>query len=1124
MKFRFTFLLLSLSLTVFSQTLTQSQQVSQILQDRGEVVLKFNVNSKTQINEDLTNIISIDNVKELANGQGYEVIAYANAQEYQAFLSRSIPYEIIQKSAPKALTMATTVAEMASWDRYPIYSVYEQMMVNFANTYPAICDIDTILSSTPSGNYRILVAKISDNVHTAENEPQFLYSSSMHGDETTGYYLMLRLINYLLSNYGSVTQVTNLVNNAEIWICPLANPEGTYYGSSPVGSTVAYSVRNNLAGVDLNRNYPDPRAGQHPDGELWQAETQAFMTFADNHHFNMSANFHGGAEVTNYPWDTWTTSGNPNADVAWWERVCANYVATARVVSPTYMTDTYSSGVTEGGDWYVIAGGRQDYMNYFKQCRELTIELDGVKTTETQNLNGMWNTNYQALLNYIQESLYGIRGVITDSCSGQPIRAKVFANSYDQTNDSSHVYSALPVGNYHKYVNTGIYSLTFSAPGYVSKTISGISVTNGTATYQNVTLTPLAPSADFSADVTSTCSGIVQFSNDGIYQTGSTFLWNFGDGNISTQENPTHTYLTNGNYTVKLKITSCAGTDSITKVSYIAVNMPLAPTTEGDSICGDGSVSLTASGSGTINWYDALSGGTLVGTGSPWNTPFLSTTTTYYAGSDITTVGAAQHVGMTDNSGGGQYFTTTTGYRYMIFDVSQDIRLESVKVYVNSAGSRTIYLQNNAGLTLDSAVVTVPTGQNPYLVTLNFDIAPGTGYRLGVKTGSTNNLYIASGPSYPYSIPGVISITGNNQNQSWYYFFFDWIVKTQSQCNSPRVATIAKVTPLPTATFNYNIVGADVDFTNTGASGASYHWDFGDGNTSTLENPSNNYGATGSYDVTLVVTNSSGCIDSTTQTIVINNAPSADFSANTACLGASTLFTDNSGTAVGTITGWDWNFGDGAGVSSSENPSYVYGDTGVYNVTLIVESSIGLFDTTTVPVYVSTRPLAGFSYVAGFVGNATTVNDMSQSFMLPLTSWNWTFGDGNSSVQQNTFNVYNTPGLFTITLIVANTCGLDTATQQVNIVTTGLIEYDRQPVLYPNPASGSDITIEFVAENEEIYVLNVFGADGRLVYSENDACETGNNKKQINIANFAKGSYWVELRTSNNMFRLQFVK
>jgi hypothetical protein len=94
----------------------------------------------------------------------------------------------------------------------------------------------------------------------------------------------------------------------------------------------------------------------------------------------------------------------------------------------------------------------------------------------------------------------------------------------------------------------------------------------------------------------------------------------------------------------------------------------------------------------------------------------------------------------------------------------------------------------------------------------------------------------------------------------------------------------------------------------------------------------------------------------------------------------------------------------------------------------------------------------------------------------------------------------------------------------VNIVTTGLVDYDKQPILYPNPASESNITIEFVADNEGIFVFNIFGTDGRLVYSENDVCETGNNKKQINIANFANGSYWVELRTSNNTYRLQFVK
>ncbi|HPS83831.1 MAG TPA: M14 family zinc carboxypeptidase, partial [Bacteroidales bacterium] len=334
MGYRFIFLFLFISLfavTINAQNISEIklQQATQILQDRGEIVLSFHVATKDQINNDLTHIMSIDNVKPAAAG-GFDVIAYANATEFQTFLSRNIPYEIIPKDVPKALTMATTVAQMSTWDKYPTYSVYEQMMANFASTYPALCDIDTILTSTPSGNYKILVARISDNVNTAENEPQFLYSSSMHGDETTGYYLMLRMINYLLTNYGSITQVTNLVNGAEIWICPLANPEGTYYNSSPVGSTIANSRRNNLGNVDLNRNYKDPLDGDHPDGLAWQAETQAFMTFADNHHFNMAGNFHGGAEVTNYPWDTWTTAGNPNADAAWWERVFTNYVATTR--------------------------------------------------------------------------------------------------------------------------------------------------------------------------------------------------------------------------------------------------------------------------------------------------------------------------------------------------------------------------------------------------------------------------------------------------------------------------------------------------------------------------------------------------------------------------------------------------------------------------------------------------------------------------------------------------------------------------------------------------------------------------------------------------------------------------
>ena len=1122
MKLVFSILLLSLSVSIFAQT--QIQQATQILQDRGEIVVKFNVATKDQINTDLTKIMSIDNVKPSTEG-GFDVIAYANAQEFQTFLTRNIPFEIIPKSVPKALTMATTVAQMASWDRYPTYSVYEQMMANFASTYPSLCNIDTIMTSTPSGNYKILVARISDNVNTAENEPQFLYSSSMHGDETTGFYLMLRMINYLLANYGSITQVTNLVNGAEIWICPLANPEGTYYNSSPAGSDIANSIRGNLSGIDLNRNYKDPVGGDHPDGNAWQPETQAFMAFASNHHFNMAANFHGGAELVNYPWDAWTTSGNPNADAAWWERVCTDYVTTARAVTAGYMTDTFGDGVTEGGDWYVVEGGRQDYMGYFHHCREVTIELDGTKTTATENLNGMWNTNYQSLLDYMEESLYGIRGLITDSCSGLPIRAKVFANSYDQADDSSHVYSALPVGNYHKYVNTGTYSITYSAPGYASKTITGISVTNGVATTQNVVLVPLAPVADFSADATSTCTGVVQFTNTGTYPAGCTFLWNFGDGQTSTLENPQHAYTSNGTFTVQLTITACAGSDSETKTSYVTVSTPTAPSATSASRCGNGSVTLTATGTNTLNWYTDPVNGTLVGSGSSWTTPSLAATTTYYVASESTTLGAAQHTGMTDNSGGGQYFTNTSAYRYMIFDVMQPIRLESVKVYVNTVGSRTIYLQNSSGVTLDSVVVSIPTGQNPYLVTLDFDIPVGTGYRLGLKTGTGNNLYIGSNPSYPYTISNVISITGNNQNQSYFYFFFDWIVKTMETCSSPRTAATATINPQAVASFSGAVNGNSVDFTNNSTNAVAYSWNFGDGQTSTQTSPSHTYSSTGSYTVTLIAIGSGGCPnDTVTQQVVISNAPNADFSASQFCVGGTTLFSDISSVATGSIVSWLWNFGDGSPTSNLQNPTHIYADSGWYNVTLIVVSDLGFADTATQQIYIEPKPTAAFAVTVGVAGQMTYFTDQSDGNGGTLTAWLWNFGDGSSSVQQNPDHVYATDGTYWVTLIVFNSCGSDTVMQQVVIVVDGIAETDNMMRLYPNPAQNDCTTLEFTAQTNETMQIRMYGADGKLHESRTIEAVAGENKCLLNLQQYTGGVYWVEISSETAVYRIQLLK
>jgi len=538
-------------------TFSYSQQINpeDLFSEKGIIKFKFNADNKNVINSDLTKIISIDNVKYNYQTQNYQVIAYANKREFIKFLSRNINFEVVAEEETKAITMATTTAQMSSWDRYPTYSVYEQMMNNFQVNFPDKCKIDTL--TTLSTGRRLLVAKISNNICTPSNKPQLLLSSTMHGDEVTGYVLMLRLANYLLSNYGTNARVTNILDNIEIYICPNANPNGTYFGGN---NSLSLAMRYNGASyIDLNRNYPDPRDGDHPDGESWQPETQAFMTYAQNHHFNIAANFHGGAELINYPWDTWTSSQRVTADNSWWQYVSRQYADTAHANSSSgYMTDE-SNGITEGGDWFVITGGRQDYMNYRHYCREVTIELSTTKKVGSETLPSYWNYNYKSFLNFIEQSLYGIRGLVTDSCSGQSLKAKVFISGHDV--DSSHVYSALPIGNYHRYLKTGAYSLTFSSPGYHSKTITSIPVTDGISTVRNVLLKKITPIP--TADFTFTDS-ILTVNFTSTSQNAESYFWDFGDGYTSTATNPSHTFSTFGTYYVKLIVINDCVKDSIT--------------------------------------------------------------------------------------------------------------------------------------------------------------------------------------------------------------------------------------------------------------------------------------------------------------------------------------------------------------------------------------------------------------------------------------------------------------------------------------------------------------------------------------------------------------------------------
>ena len=130
----------------------------------------------------------------------------------------------------------------SSWDYYPTYSQYVSIMQSFADSFPSICKLHNI--GTLNSGHEILIAQISDNVGLPENEPSFLYTSSMHGNELTGYVLMLRLIDELLHGYGTSSQYTNLINEVDIWINPLANPDGAYAaGDHTVNGATRYNAR-----------------------------------------------------------------------------------------------------------------------------------------------------------------------------------------------------------------------------------------------------------------------------------------------------------------------------------------------------------------------------------------------------------------------------------------------------------------------------------------------------------------------------------------------------------------------------------------------------------------------------------------------------------------------------------------------------------------------------------------------------------------------------------------------------------------------------------------------------------------------------------------------------------------
>lgn len=558
------------AISIYQMACGQDLQVlnaQKFIEERGEVYFQFKMDDQSPVREQLENLtgsISIDNVQKKL------VTAYANKKEFKNFLKSGIDFEVLTPPSMLHQPHMKDSHEMNSrteWDFYPTYGGYLDIMDQFVDDYPDLCEL--VVIETLASERQIIALHINDSLGVEQDEPEFLYTSSMHGDELTGYVLSLHLIEHLLENYGTDERLTTLVNNVDIWINPLANPDGTYAGGD---HTVYGATRGNVNGVDLNRNYPDPEDGQHPDGNAWQPETEAFMAFAEEHDFVMSSNFHDGAELCNYPWDTWSKR---HADDDWWYYVCRQWADTVHVYGPNGYFDDLDNGVTNGYDWYSIAGGRQDYMNYFHHCREFTLEISNVKIPPANQLPDFWEYHHRSMLNYMEQSLYGIRGKVTNAINGNTVPAEVWVEDHDK--DESHVFASMPVGNYHRPIKEGTYNLTFSSFGYYDMTIENVEPEDMGTLILDVELQPFVTlSADFTAsDTILEKGGIIGFTDNSQGNNIISWEWTFegGEPGSSEEQHPAGIiYAENGRFDVSLTVKdNQGGTNTLTKNEYILV-------------------------------------------------------------------------------------------------------------------------------------------------------------------------------------------------------------------------------------------------------------------------------------------------------------------------------------------------------------------------------------------------------------------------------------------------------------------------------------------------------------------------------------------------------------------------
>jgi hypothetical protein len=348
-------------------------------------------------------------------------------------------------------------------------------------------------------------------------------------------------------------------------------------------------------------------------------------------------------------------------------------------------------------------------------------------------------------------------------------------------------------------------STVISSPGFYNVMVMDINGCSAISTTIEVQLNP-------DETPTITASNELIFCEGGsITLTASpaiSYTWSNGQTTQSISVNAS------GIYTVTIQGLCASFTSDPQVVDVLAAPVPVA---YDDSAVSPNTVTLTATGN-DLSWYDAQTGGNLVGTGSTFITPVLTTSTTYWVENASGYGGSTGYTGQTYHTGA-NFYTNNTTNRELYFDVLDDCILHSVKVYTDMPGVREIDVYNSFGTLVHSVSVNIPMDSSR--ITLDFNLAPGTGYYI-TTNDSVNQVSLGFispelrrstvDVTFPYSISDVISITGSSTQ--YYYYFYDWEVEVPPMmCTSIRIPVQA-ILLTPDAVTNFTVENHFVVYPN----------------------------------------------------------------------------------------------------------------------------------------------------------------------------------------------------------------------------------------------------------------------------------------------------------------------